>query len=128
MTPASLNPTAPDGNLLADLPGELSEERFQTILSQGVVRMERIVSRGHTSPADGWWDQSQQEWILVLQGGGTLLFADGREITLNPGDHLFIPAHDQHKVIWTDPDKETIWLAVFWEDSRTGNVPEHDEW
>jgi len=76
--------------------------------------VERIVSRGHTSPAEGWWDQTQHEWILVLQGSGVLLFADGREITLSPGDYLYIPARDQHKVVATDPDQETIWLAVFW--------------
>lgn len=114
MTHSSSHPTPPDGNLFADLPSDLREEHFQTILDAAAVRMERIVSRGHTSPAEGWWDQTQHEWILVLQGTGVLLFADGREITLNAGDHLFIPPHDRHKVIATAPDQETIWLAVFW--------------
>ena len=31
------------------------------------------------------------------------------------GDHVTIPAHTKHKVSWTDPTQETIWLAVFYQ-------------
>ena len=114
MSSAPSQSTPRAGNLLADLPSDLSAEVFEKILTRGAIRIERIVSRGHTSPAEGWWDQDEDEWVLVLQGGGTLLFTDGRETTLRAGDHLFIPAHERHKVIWTEPEQETIWLAVFW--------------
>ena len=32
------------------------------------IRIERIVSRGHTSPPDFWYDQPQAEWVIVLAG------------------------------------------------------------
>ena len=34
------------------------------------------------------------------------------ELHLTAGCHLTIPAHTKHKVTWTTPDTETLWLAV----------------
>jgi cupin 2 domain-containing protein len=100
------------GNIFAALPEELNAELFAELLRGQNIRIERIVSKGHTSPASGWYDQEDNEWVLVLEGAGTILFADGRQVTLNKGDFLHIPAHEKHKVAWTDPDRLTIWLAV----------------
>ncbi|WMC12066.1 cupin domain-containing protein [Oceanimonas pelagia] len=100
-------------NLFHPLPAHLAEERFDELLSTPHVRIERIVSRGHTSPAEGWYDQHEDEWVLVLTGSGTLEFEHGRRQTLAPGDHLYIPAHQKHRVCHTAPDELTIWLAVF---------------
>jgi cupin 2 domain-containing protein len=100
------------GNLFADIPETLMEELFGEILRIGNVRIERIVSRGQSSPPDFWYDQQEDEWILLLKGSATLRFFDGREIALNPGDHLLIPGHERHRVVRTDPAGETIWLAV----------------
>ena len=99
-------------NLLANLPDELSDERFETLVETGAVRIERIVSRGHASPAVGWYDQDRDEWVLLVRGAARLAFDDGREVELGPGDWLEIPAHRKHRVAWTDPDTETVWLAV----------------
>lgn len=99
-------------NLFKSLPTDLSSETFDEVLLNNNIRIERIVSQGHTSPATGWYDQEDNEWVLVLQGVGTVLFEDGREVTLQQGDYLHIPAHAKHKVSWTDPDAQTIWLAV----------------
>ena len=104
---------APDGNLLAQLPTLFDAEVFETICRSEHVRIERIVSRGHTSPSSGWYDQEEQEWVVVLQGAATLRFDDGSEVHLGHGDHLNIPAHRKHKVSWTATDRVTIWLAVF---------------
>ncbi|MEZ4601192.1 MAG: cupin domain-containing protein [Syntrophotaleaceae bacterium] len=68
---------------------------------------------GHASPAQGWYDQDENEWVIVLEGSGSILFEDGRQVVLNRGDHLYIPAHARHKVLWTEKHKPTIWLAVF---------------
>ena len=92
----------------------MAEEIFEKVLDEGGVRIERIVSRGHTSPASGWYDQDEDEWVLLLQGSGRILFEDGSEFLLCPGDCLSISAHHRHKVIWTDPAVATIWLAVFY--------------
>ena len=41
------------------------------------VRIERIISHGHASPADFWYDQAQHEWVIVLKGAARLQFEDG---------------------------------------------------
>lgn len=99
-------------NLFADIPRALPEERFDTLIETGVVRIERIVSKGHASPAAGWYEQQRNEWVMLLQGSARLAFADGREVDLGPGDWLEIPARQKHRVAWTDPEQESVWLAV----------------
>ncbi|MCG7549534.1 cupin domain-containing protein [Pseudoalteromonas sp. Of7M-16] len=96
------------------IPRDLSDEFFEVIASSDDVKIERIISRGHTSPQTGWYDQAQNEWVIVLQGEGQLTFSDGRVVTLVAGEHINIPAHCKHKVSWTKPDTDTIWLAVFY--------------
>ena len=101
-------------NLFDGIPDKISSEIFQTILESDNVRIERIVSKGHTSPEQGWYDQEENEWVAVLQGHGVIEFKDGSPKELKPGDYLNIPAHTLHKVSWTDPNIETVWLAVFY--------------
>lgn len=100
-------------NIFSDLPSSISQEVFETIISSDNIRIERIISQGHSSPESGWYDQDENEWVMVLDGSGTLLFEDESEIELKAGDYLFIPAHQRHKVIRTAPYEQTIWLAVF---------------
>jgi len=103
------------GNLLEGIPDLLTEERFEELASAESVTVERIVSRGHTSPETGWYDQPRHEWVLVLQGRGVVAFEEDEEVTLGPGDHLLIPAHRRHRVAWTAPDEVTVWLAVHYD-------------
>ncbi|MEZ5454303.1 MAG: cupin domain-containing protein [Thiothrix sp.] len=101
-------------NLFADIPVDLPEELFETLLETSSVKIERIVSHGHASPPDFWYDQEQDEWVIVLQGEAGLAFADQEgELTLRPGDYVLIKAHAKHRVTFTAPDRDTIWLAVF---------------
>ena len=72
------------------------------------------MSTGQVSPPDFWYDQAENEWVLVLRGHAKLEFEDAREIELLPGDHVLIPAHEKHRVVWTCPDEPTVWLAVFY--------------
>lgn len=102
------------GSFWAALPANLDQEVFETLIQSESIRIERIVSQGHTSPETGWYDQDEHEWVMVLQGAGRLAFEDGSEQTLYPGDYLLLPAHTKHKVSWTDPEQITIWLAVFY--------------
>lgn len=99
-------------NLFADIPRALPEERFDTLIETGAVHIERIVSRGQASPAAGWYEQPRNEWVMLVQGSARLAFADGREVDLGPGDWLEIPARQKHRVAWTDPEQESVWLAV----------------
>lgn len=101
-------------NVFANLPESLPEEVCQDLFCSDLVRIERILSQGHTAPTEGWFDQEVNEWVLVLQGAGRVRFADGHETHLGPGDFLNIPAHTPHQVVWTDPEHITLWLAVFY--------------
>ncbi|MBY7957176.1 cupin domain-containing protein [Vibrio fluvialis] len=103
-------------NLFETIPAELTNEQFTDLLRHHHVRIERILSKGHTSPESGWYDQDEHEWVLVLQGCGTVEFDNGESTTLNVGDYLNIPAHTRHKVCYTSPDQVTLWLAVFYQD------------
>ena len=100
-------------NLFADIPGVIREERFDELLKTSAFRLERIVSRGHRSPEGFWYDQDHTEWVLLLQGRAVLAFEnEPRNITMESGDYMLIPAHTRHRILSTDPDHETIWLAI----------------
>ena len=101
------------GNIFANLPDQIDKELFETIISSENLKIERIVSRGHRSPEDYWYDQDKHEWVMVLKGSAGLRLENEQEIIkMIPGDYINIPAHCKHRVEWTDPDVETIWLAV----------------
>ena len=99
-------------NIFEGLPGDLDKEVVDLLVSGDGVRIERIVSRGHASPAEGWYDQADNEWVVVLKGEAILALMDGADVHLTVGSYINLPAHTKHKVKWTDPDCETIWLAV----------------
>lgn len=100
------------GSLLRDLPTALPDELFTTLAGAGDVRIERIVSTGHASPAGFWYDQDWAEFVLLVEGSAGLEIEGAEVRTLAPGDWLVIPPHARHRVAWTDPDRPTVWLAV----------------
>ena len=102
-------------NLFRDIPSDLKEERVEPLVAGDGVRIERIVSRGHASPEGFWYDQEENEWVMLLAGSAGIAFEERAEVvSLSPGDCLEIPAHTRHRVEWTDPDGDTLWLAVFY--------------
>ncbi|MGY5453066.1 cupin domain-containing protein [Agarivorans sp. MS3-6] len=101
-------------NLFANLPDDVSCEHFSDLLSGENVRVERIVSYGQRSPAQGWYDQAENEWVVVLEGNAILVFEDGTALHLAKGDYVTIPAHTKHKVAKTAQHGATIWLAIFY--------------
>lgn len=111
------------GNVFEELPDALAGEVFEDILHARTVRIERIVSRGQSTAPGEWYDQQQHEWVMLLQGSARLVLevppgAAGavslQEVALHAGDYLNIPAGQRHRVSWTDPDQQTVWLAVFY--------------
>jgi cupin 2 domain-containing protein len=100
-------------NIFSDIPSTLPQELVQTLLAASSVRIERIVSKGHASAKDFWYDQDEHEWVLLVSGSARLQFED-KFVELKPGDFVNIPAHAKHRVDWTDPNEATIWLAVFY--------------
>lgn len=105
------------GNIYTGLPATPQAQELSAILAGNArngVKIERIVSHGHATPDNEWYDQSQHEWVLLLQGEAIIAFADERsDLHLRSGDYVNIPAHCRHRVAWTTPDSDTVWLAVF---------------
>ena len=99
-------------NFFSDIPHDLPEELFQCLVEREGLRIERIVSRGHASAPDDWYDKERAEWVMVLRGRAVIAFADKASVTLEEGDYVNIAAHERHRVEWTSPDEDTIWLAV----------------
>jgi len=100
-------------NLLCNIAADLQQELVQIIVATPDLKIERIVSKGHQSPPDSWYDQVQNEWVLLVEGEARLQFPD-HSLHLKTGDYVNIPAHQKHRVEWTSPDKETVWLAIFY--------------
>ncbi|WNG55008.1 cupin domain-containing protein [Archangium gephyra] len=98
---------------LFELPHPLPEqETFEPLLPDNGVLIERIISTGQASPPGHWYDQERDEWVVLLQGRAKLVWEDGRSRELGPGDHVFLPAHERHRVEWTSREPPCIWLAV----------------
>jgi cupin 2 domain-containing protein len=108
-------PTAsPVSNVLSALRSPNADEAIETLLQGDGIRVERIVSYGHASPAGFWYDQHEAEWVLLMRGRARLTIegeAEDRE--LGPGDSVFLPARCRHRVAWTEPSQPTVWLAIF---------------
>ena len=103
------------GNIYSDIADCVPGEIFETLAESGKIRVERIISDSHGSPGSFWYDQDENEWVLLLKGSAALRFEEEEGLVLlEPGDWVDIPAHVRHRVEWTDPKQKTVWLAVFY--------------
>lgn len=95
-------------NLFSRLEKRLPEELTEILLSGRGIRVERIVSDGHTT---GWYDQEENEWVCLLEGEADLEI-EGEIQTLQRGEFLLIPRHCRHRVTRTT---KCIWLCIFFD-------------
>jgi cupin 2 domain-containing protein len=101
------------GNLLAGLPPRQAEEQVERLIDGPNMRIERIVSTGQASPPGFWYDQPDDEFVVLLSGAARLRFEkDDLILDLTPGDWVEIPAHVHHRVECTQAEPPTVWLAV----------------
>jgi cupin 2 domain-containing protein len=101
------------GNLFLESPADLPAELVEILSQTENIRIERIVSRGQASPPGFWYDQEWHEFVLLVSGRARLEFDDANSaVELGPGNWLVIQAHTRHRVAWTDPVQDTLWLAV----------------
>jgi cupin 2 domain-containing protein len=108
-------------NLFDDLPTSLPEELTETLLIAAGVRIERIVSTGQASPPGFWYDQPEGEWVVLLRGEATLRLADEpAPRRLRPGDMVHLLPRQRHRVEATSLSEPTVWLAVFYMPSASG--------
>ncbi|WP_315506308.1 cupin domain-containing protein [Pyramidobacter piscolens] len=87
-------------------------ELFDELAAGRGCRVERIVSVGQATPEGEWYDQDGDEWVALLQGEARLLWDNGDESPLAPGDWLLIPAHVRHRVVYTSAEPPCVWIAV----------------
>ena len=99
-------------NVFQNIPLDLSKEVIENLLVTNKFIIERIISRGHTSSENYWYDQDTNEFVILLSGKAEIEFESDELKKLEPGDWLVIPAHEKHRVSWTTPDENSVWLAV----------------
>ena len=100
-------------NIFEEIIIDKNEEKFFEIFKNETIKIEKIVSNGQTSPKNFWYEQEENEFILVLEGFAILEFED-KEIELKKGDCLNIKAMQKHRVKFTSLTESTIWFAVFY--------------
>ena len=98
-------------NLLENIPNSSKNEIFETIITNDNIKIERIISYGQTTPEDFWYDQNENEFVVVLKGKAIIKYDNNKVFKLKEGDSLFIPSKQKHKVIYTS--NPTIWLSIF---------------
>lgn len=99
-------------NIFINTEGHFSDEIFEEILNHKNFKIERIISSGQTSPDGFWYDQDQNEWVILMQGEAVISFKNESKKRLIAGDYILIPAHKKHRVEYTSTEKKTIWLAI----------------
>lgn len=96
-----------------NITSDVNYEKFFEIFKNDVIKIEKIVSNGQSSPEDFWYEQEENEFVLLLKGNAILEFED-QTMILNEGDAVNIPALKKHRVKQTSLEEPTIWLAVFY--------------
>ena len=86
-------------------------EQFETILESKNLKIERIVSFGHPTPKDEWYDQTERELVFLIKGNATLVYENNDAIQLIAGDYIIIEPHVKHRVESVSYD--AVWLAIF---------------
>jgi cupin 2 domain-containing protein len=98
---------------ITDIDFSVDEEITDLLISSDDIRIERIISFGQITAPDCWYDQTQNEFVLLLQGEARIVFEDGKEIHLTKGNYIEIPAHLRHRVSYTSDNPVCIWITVF---------------
>jgi cupin 2 domain-containing protein len=100
-------------NLFDRLPNSGADEEIMTLVDRAGSKLVRIVSTGQATPEGVWYDQDDNEWVVVLRGGAGLRVEGEDDVrVLSAGDYIDLPAGLRHRVEWTDADEPTVWLAL----------------
>ena len=99
-------------NIFEGVSEVLKEEFIEDLLVNKNFKLEKIISEGHSSPENFWYDQDKNEFVILLTGSAVLSYDSGQNFSMKPGDYLTIPAHQKHRVDKTDLFQKTFWLAL----------------
>ncbi|MFW5792667.1 MAG: cupin domain-containing protein [Bacteroidota bacterium] len=94
------------------IPSEQEAEFFEVLHQNKNIKIERIISKGHITDKNKWYNQKTDEWVLLIQGQAKIEFEENKIIELKSGDYILIPAGKKHKVIYTSKNPYCVWLAI----------------
>lgn len=78
--------TITSNDLFADIPDNLKDDLIETIFQTSNFRIERIVFHGQCFKEGFWYDQSENELVILLKGNATLRFENQSQlIKMKPG-------------------------------------------
>ena len=87
-------------------------EEVTTILTENKnVRIERIIS---TEQVSDWYNQTETEFVVLLEGNAIIEYENGESIAMTKGDTLLIKSHEKHRVSYTSSKPPCVWLCVFY--------------
>lgn len=89
----------------------ISSEVSEILIKNENVTIERIVSCGNTTD---WYDQTENEFVILLQGKAIIEYETGEKINIKKGDTVYLPAHLKHRVAYTSKKPPCIWICMFW--------------
>ena len=111
-------------NLLETPAGNLSGRAAEVVtplIQTSTFRLERIDSYGHASPPGFWYDQEEDEWVVLLRGNAVMDFGEDGSLMLSAGDCLTIPAHRKHRV--ESVSEDAVWVALHFRDPNVMRHP-----
>ncbi len=97
-------------NLLVTGSKDNEIEVITALFSMKEARLEWIVSYGQSSDEGFWYEQDQDEWVMLLKGNAVLRFEGDCDLSLQAGDCLTLPAGLKHRVHSVSDD--AIWLGL----------------
>ncbi len=100
---------------LLEYKGLLNDELFDKLLEGKRFIVNRIVSPSMPEGDVKWYDQEEDEWLVLLQGEASIEYSDGKKKMLKPFDILNIPAHCRHRVAYTSSEPLAVWLTIHYE-------------
>ncbi|MDQ6993236.1 MAG: hypothetical protein Q9M31_07140 [Mariprofundus sp.] len=71
-------------------------ELIDILAHASTTRIERIVSHGQSSPDDFWYDQCEDEWVILLTGAAVIAFEKENSETLEPIAKLWVDERQSH--------------------------------
>ena len=102
-------------NFFENISKNIQEEIIEILVENQDIRIERIISKGQKSPEGFWYNQNQNEFVLLLKGYAIIEFENRNDVELKSGDFLIISTNEKHRVKYTNTNNETIWLTVFYD-------------
>jgi cupin 2 domain-containing protein len=100
-------------NFTYEKPSGLIGERNVMLFENDKIKIEKIISEGFKSKKDFWYDQSESEYIYILQGIGILQFENKKKLKIKKSGSFLIEPHIKHRIYKTSKKPPCVWLCMF---------------